>query len=123
MNLVDTSGWIEYFSGGSNAGNFAEQIENTEDLLVSTINIYEVFKKICLKYDDSKAFHAIMIMKQGKVVDVTESISLLAVTLGIKYNLGMADSLILASSVEYSAILHTQDSDFINIPNVVYHQK
>jgi len=46
MNLVDSSGWLEYFADGRNARFFAPALEDTENLIVSTINIYEVFKRV-----------------------------------------------------------------------------
>jgi hypothetical protein len=42
MNLVDSSGWLEYFADGKNSDFFAPVIEDPDNLIVSTINIYEV---------------------------------------------------------------------------------
>ena len=40
MNLVDSSGWLEYFADGKNADFFAPPIQDIRNLAVSTINIY-----------------------------------------------------------------------------------
>ncbi|MDP2363420.1 MAG: type II toxin-antitoxin system VapC family toxin, partial [Ignavibacteria bacterium] len=74
MNLVDSSGWLEYFAGGKNAKFFANAIQDTKNLLVSTINIYEIYKKILTERDESSALQALGLMQQGKVVDISLSI-------------------------------------------------
>ena len=76
MNLVDSSGWLEYFSDDKNSDFFAPAIENTVDLIVSTINLYEVFKKILQQRDETDALQAISLMQQGTVVDIDSTISL-----------------------------------------------
>ena len=123
MNLVDSSGWLEYFANSKNADFFANAIEDTDLLIVSTINLYEVFKKIIQQRDENSAFQAIALMQQGKVVDVDSSISLISAKKSIELKLPMADSIILATATAYSATLWTQDSDFKGIPGVKYIQK
>jgi predicted nucleic acid-binding protein len=123
MNLVDSSGWLEYFANSKNADYFANAIEDTDHLIVSTINLYEVFKKIIQQRDENSAFQAIALMQQGKVVDVDSSISLISAKQSIELKLPMADSIILATANAFSATLWTQDSDFKGIPGVKYIQK
>jgi len=123
MNLVDSSGWLEYFADSINAEFFAPVIEDTERLIISTINLYEVFKKILRQRDENAAFQAIALMQQGKVIDVDSSISLISAKHSINLNLPMADSIILATAKVHSATLWTQDSDFKDIPGIKYIQK
>lgn len=123
MNLVDSSGWLEYFTNSKNADFFATAIEDTEQLIVSTINLYEVFKKILQQRDENSAFQAIALMQQGRVVEVDSSISLISAKQGINLNLPMADSIILATANVFSATLWTQDSDFKGIAGIKYIQK
>jgi len=118
VNLVDTSAWIEYFFGGPNAEYFAAPIEATGTLLVSTISIYEVFKKVNIVANEARALNAIAQMKQGRVEPVTESIALSAALLSIKHKLAMADSLILATAQQCRATLWTQDKDFNGLPDM-----
>lgn len=120
MNLVDTSGWIEYFFGGQNASHFARPIARTKDLLVPTICLYEVFKKIHQVADEAKALQAVAHMKQGRVVPVTEEIALKAALLSLKHKLPMADSLIYATAQLSGAVVWTQDEDFQDLPDVKY---
>ena len=123
MNLVDSSGWLEYFAGGTNADFFEEAILNTSELLVSTINIYEVYKKILTENNETSAMEAVSYMNQGNVVNVDLSISLQAAELSSRLKLPMADSLIYVSAVLNDAIIFTQDADMKDLPGVKYVEK
>ncbi len=123
MNLVDSSGWLEYFADGKNADLFAPVIENSEELLVSVINIYEVYKRILVERDENAAKQAVYIMQQTKVIDVTPTIARIGAGLSFELKIPMADSLILATAKTYDAILWTQDADFKGITNVQYFPK
>ena len=118
MNLVDSSGWMEYFADGSNAGFFAPAIEDAEGLLVSTINLYEVFKRVLQQRDEDSALKAIAVMGQGRIVPVDDAIALSAAGLSARHRLPMADSLILATARAHDAVLWTQDADFVGLPAV-----
>jgi len=123
MNLVDSSGWLEYFANEKNADFFAEPIEDTNNLIVSTINLYEVFRKVLQQKDENAAMQAIALMQQGKIIEVDSAISLHAAKQSVELNLPMADSIILATARAFDAELWTQDSNFKNFPDVNYIQK
>lgn len=112
MNLVDTSGWIEYFFGGPNAGFFSPPIEATGDLIVPMICLYEVFKKINAAGTQAEALQAVAQMKQGRVVPLAEDVALGAALISLKHKLPMADSMILATARAFDAVLWTQDDHF-----------
>lgn len=120
MNLVDTSGWIEYFFGERNATYFTPPIEKTDDLIVPVICLYEVFKKVTLVADESRALQAVAQMKQGSVIDITEDVALSAAMISLKHRLPMADSLIYATARAHGAALWTQDEHFCSLPGVKY---
>jgi predicted nucleic acid-binding protein len=120
MNVVDSSGWLEYFADGPNAGFFAPAIENTGDLIIPTLNLYEVFKRVLQQKGESEALQAIAVMQQGVVVDLDASLALNAAKASVELGLPMADSIILATAREYGATLWTQDADFANIEGVKY---
>lgn len=120
MNLVDTSGWIEYFFGGPNARFFSVPVEATSDLIVPVICLFEVFKKVNLAADEARALQAVAHMNQGTVVDLTESIALSAALLSIRHKLPMVDSTILAIARTYDALVWTQDSHFSDLPGVKF---
>lgn len=120
MNLVDSSGWIEYFFGGRNATTSAPPIEDTDNLVVSVICLYEVFKKVNAVADEARALQSIAQMKQGQVLEVTEAITLRAAMISLKHRLPMADSLILSTAWAAQATLWTQDEHFATLPGVKY---
>lgn len=120
MNLVDSSGWLEYFADGPNAEFFAPAIEDTDHLLVSTINLYEVFKRVLQQKGENQALQAAALMHQGQVVEIDTEIAIAGAKLSDKYKLPLADSLILATAQAYNAILWTQDSDFKDFASINY---
>lgn len=123
MNLVDSCGWLEYFADGKNSDFFTPAIENTDKLIVSTINIYEVFKKVLQQRDENVALQATAAMQQARVINVTSAISLFAARISREIKLPMADSIILATAKSFNATLWTQDSDFKGINDVKYIKK
>ena len=114
MNVVDSSGWIEYFSDTSQAVFFAHAIEDTASLIVPTICLYEVVKIIRQRRGTRFADEAAAAMATGKLVDLTEELALLAST----YQLPLADSVIYATAQKYSATVWTQDEHFKGLPKV-----
>ncbi|MCJ7473429.1 MAG: type II toxin-antitoxin system VapC family toxin [Actinobacteria bacterium] len=123
MNLVDSSGWLEYFTDGKNAGHFAPVINNTEKLIVSTINIYEVYKKVISEIDEDNALQAVAMMQQAKVFEVTPSIAVQAAKISYLLKLPMADCLIYITAREHNAIVWTQNADFKDLEGVQYFEK
>ena len=120
MNVVDSSGWLEYFADGPNAAFFAPPIEDTTELLVPSVSLYEVFKRVLQQRDETEALKAAALMQQGSVIDLSTQISLSAARISIAESLPMADSIILATARIHNAALWTQDSDFRSIAGVKY---
>jgi predicted nucleic acid-binding protein len=123
MNVVDSSGWLEYFADGHNADFFAPAIENTDELVVPTISIYEVFKRILQQRDETSALQAIAIMQQGTVADLDAPTALSAAKTSAELTLPMADSIMLATARAHGATFWTQDADFADIDGVKYVEK
>ena len=123
MNLVDSSGWLEYFADGRNARFFAPALEDTENLIVSTINIYEVFKRVLRQRGEDAALQAVALMQQANIADVTSPIAMDAANLSAELKLPMADSLIFATARAYGATLWTQDTDLYGLPGVRFTKK
>ena len=123
MNLVDSSGWLEYFADGKNAEFFAHPIQDIKNFAVSTVNIYEVFKKILEQKDENGALEAIAVMQQARVIDFNSTLALSFAGLSYELKLSMADSIILATARSLKATLWTQDLHFANLPDVKYISK
>lgn len=120
MNVVDSSGWLEYVADGPNAGFFAKAIESTRELVVPTLSIYEVFKRILQQRGEGEALQVVAAMHQGTVVDLSATVALQAARLSIDLKLPLADSVMLATARAFDATLWTQDADFERVPGVRY---
>jgi predicted nucleic acid-binding protein len=123
MNVVDSSGWLEYFADGPNAAVFAKPIEATRSLLVPTLSLFEVFKRVSQQRSEDDALRAIAVMEQGKVVDLDRATALEAARLSIQHGIAMADSVMLATAYRHRATLWTQDSDFEGVQGARYFAK
>ncbi len=120
MNVVDSSGWLEYFAGGGNAHFFAPAIKATDTLVIPTICIYEVFKRLVAQRGEEDALLAAGIMSLGTVADLPQGIAINAAALSSEHKIAMADSIILATARAFDAVLWTQDVDFQGIDGVEY---
>lgn len=120
MNLVDSSGWLEYLADGPNADFFANSIVATADLLVPTLSLYEVFKRVLQQRGEDDALQAVALMHQGMIVELSVSLALSAARISLNDKIPMADSIMLATARAHGATLWSQDSDFENIPGVRY---
>lgn len=123
MNIVDTSGWLEYFSDGPNAECFAAPLKRLDDLIVPTITLYEVFKVVRRDRNEDMALQAVALMQQARVIDLTPEIALEAAKISTEQKIPMADSIILATARLYGATVWTQDEDFSGLPDVRFYQK
>lgn len=123
MNVVDSSAWLEYFANGPNSDAFAPAIEKTADLLVPSLTLYEVFKRILQQREEGAALQAVAVMQQGRVVDLDASLALTAARLSVDLRLPLADCVILATARFHDAVLWTQDANFKGLPGVEYRKQ
>jgi predicted nucleic acid-binding protein len=120
MNIVDSSGWLEYFSGGPNSTHFSIPLRDTSSLIVPVITIYEVFKVVLREVGENEALQSIAAMQKGKIVDLTISIAMSAAKLGLRHNLPLADSIIFATAKSHQCTIWTQDAHFKDLPGVEF---
>ena len=123
MNVVDSSAWLEYLADGPNAGFFAAAIEATDELIVPSICVLEVFKRVCQQRDEGAALQVVALMQQGRVVELDSALALIAARIGIDAKLALADSVVLATARQSEATLWTQDADFQGLPDVKFRAK
>ena len=123
MNVVDSSGWIEYLSGGTNAGFFGEPIEDEENLLVPTLSLFEVYRHLLRHLGRDEALNVIASMRQGSIVELDDRLALDAAELSVSTTLALADSIVLAVARARDAVLWTQDADFEGLENVRWQRK
>lgn len=120
MNVVDSSGWLEYFAGGPNADFFATALQDVDTLIVPSVTIYEVFERVLQQREEGAALQAVALMQQGHVVDLTASAALAAARLSVEAGLPMADAIILSAARDAAARLWTQDAHFEGMEGVEY---
>jgi toxin FitB len=120
VNVVDSSGWLEYFADGPNAGFFAPVIEDLPRLVVPTLSLFEVFKRLLEQRGEAAALQAVALMHQGRIVDLDATLALAAARLSTQERLPLADSVILATARLCGATLWTQDADFEGHDGVRY---
>ena len=118
MNVVDSSGWLEYLADGPNADFFAKAVEATADLVVPTVSLYEVFKRVLQQRGEGDALQVVAVMQQGRVVEMSGVLALAAARLSVDLGIPMADSIMLATARAWDATLWTQDADFDGLPGV-----
>jgi len=120
MNVVDSSGWLEYFADGPQAKHFAPAIEAVDKLLVPSITVLEVFRRVLQQRNEGVALQAVALMQQVRIVDLDLAGALDAARLGVELRLPLADSVILATAVRNRATLWTEDGHFEGLPGVKY---
>jgi predicted nucleic acid-binding protein len=123
MNVVDSSAWLSYFAGDSNAAVFSDPIEKLPELFVPSITIIEVFENVLRQRSEAAALIVIAHMKQGKVIPLDSELAMDAAKFGVLHKLPLADSIIFATAQKYAAVLWTQDRDFEGLQNVRYLSK
>lgn len=120
MNIVDSSGWLEYFAAGPNAHFFEKPIVDVKNLIVPSICIYEVCRRTLTQRDEEHATEVMAQMVEGQVIGLHEELAYSASLLSFEHRLPMADAIILATAQACNATLWTQDADFKDLPSVKY---
>jgi predicted nucleic acid-binding protein len=120
VNLVDSSGWLEYLSDGPNAGFFEKPLSAPDKLIVPTLCLFEVFKVVLRERGENDAIQAAALMQQGRISDLSALIALTAARLSLDRKIPMADSIIAATASFFGATVWTQDDDFKDLMGVKY---
>ena len=118
--VVDSSGWIEFFVGGTNADRYEKAIDNSANLVVPSVSIIEVYRWILRESSQTDALTVAALMRQGKVIPLDERLAVIAAEVSHRHRLSLADGIIYATALETSAKLLTQDADLEGLPGVTY---
>lgn len=120
MHVVDSSGWLEWFTAGDLADQFETFLQPSNEIIVPVICLYEVYKVLKRKTSEEKALTAIAFMKGSVVAPFDENLALVAADLSLRYSLSMADSIVYATGVYNKCLVITADADFDGLPDVTY---
>lgn len=120
--IVDSSGWIEYLADGPKAEKYAAYLDHPQKLLLPSIIVYEVNKKLLRERGKNSAdlFLSQAYGFADRLVALDLPISILASRLSLEYQLPMADAIIYATSRTHNSSLITSDDHFANLPGVVF---
>jgi predicted nucleic acid-binding protein len=118
VNVVDSSGWIEYLSGGPNAAFFRKPIEDQDALLVPALSLFEVYRHLVRHLGRDDALTVVAAMRQGTVIDLDDRLAMDAAELSLACKLALADSIMLATARAHGAVFWTQDADFEGLEDV-----
>lgn len=119
--LIDSWAWIEYFRGSEAGKKAREYIEGGEELLVSTVNLAEIYRWFLKYYDEASAEKARGIIKRRCVIiDVDEEIAVKAAKIRHEMGWGLGDSIIYATARRENAKVLTGDEDFKGVEGVIY---
>lgn len=120
MHLIDSSGWIEFFTEGHRATGYSKYLKDLPEIITPTIVLYEVYKKIKKERTEEDALLAVSLMNRTLVIQLSESIALLAADVSLKYSLPMADAIVYATALEKNCKIITSDTHFKGLEWVVF---
>lgn len=120
MNLVDASGWLEYFTDGPDAAFIAQTLQETDGLVVPVVTILEVFERICRQHGEGEALQAAAAMQQGVVVPLDTSLALEGGRLAVEHRVSPAAGAVLAAAARHDARVWTLDANLRHVPGVRY---
>jgi toxin FitB len=123
MNVVDSSGWIEFFLADANGPLFKPVIERREQLLVPTVALFEVHKILSRSLSEDMVDRCLNVMRLGRVLDLTDRRAVAASKVARQHKLAMADAAMYAIAREFDATFWTQDVDYQSLEGVRYYAK
>ena len=123
MNVVDSSGWIEFFRAGANGPVFKPIIEDRNHLLVPTIALFEVHRILSRSLPTDLVNRCLDVMRLGRVLDLTDARAIAASNIAAQHKLAMADAAMYAIALEFGASFWTQDADYQGLAGVRYQAK
>jgi len=120
LKLIDSYGWIEYFSDGPLAKKYAAYIEdvNENNTVTPTVVVYEVYKRLKKEKGEQVALEAYAQITRSKLVPLDDALALTAADTSLKMGLAMADAIVFTTAKTYSADLLTSDRDFKGLDGV-----
>lgn len=123
MFLVDSCGWLEYFTDGPLADKYYSYLKKTKEIITPSIILYEVYKKIKKEKNEESALLAVAQIQETEIVPFSESLALSSADISLLYSLPMADAIVYATAKSRKAKVITSDIHFKNLESVVFIEK
>ena len=120
MIIVDSCGWLEWFTNGILAEKYKKYLGDQDNLLVPAIILYEVYKILKRQAGEEKALIASGYMKNSTVIPLDETLALAAADIALRESLAMADAFVVAAARANNCKIITSDSDLKDQPGVIY---
>lgn len=120
MIVVDSFGWIEYFTDGPLADDYEKYLNKPEEIITPSIVVYEVYKKIRRERGQRDALIALDQMKKTKIIPLDDALAAKAADTSLTHGLAMADSIVYTTGLEHKAGVITSDADLKDLPEVIF---
>jgi predicted nucleic acid-binding protein len=117
LNLIDSYGWIEYFTDGPLADKYAPYVlnANEKNTVTPSIVVYEVYKRLKKEKGEEVALEAYAQIMRTQVIPLDEESAVRAADISLTHDLAMADAIVYSTAKTYSAQLVTSDSHLKNL--------
>jgi toxin FitB len=123
MNVVDSCGWLEYMAGGENAGFFETALLSERTLIIPSIVVFEVYKRLTVLGHKQGAESFLSVVQRCVIAHLEPAQMASAAKASMLYKIAMADAIIWQTAQVYQASLFTQEADLQNLPGVRYQAK
>jgi toxin FitB len=127
LTLIDSSGWLEFFTDGPLAEKYASYLSDLAQILTPAVVLYEVYKRIRRERGEEDALVVAAQLQKTQIIPLTDTIAMRAAELSLEHHLAMADAMVYATAMLRGVLLVTSDSDFapdsVPLPGVVYYEK
>ena len=120
MIIVDSCGWLEWFTDGRLADQYREYLADSDNILMPAIILYEVYKILKREVGEEKALLAAGYMKGYPVIPLDDTLALAAADIALQEKLAMADAVIVATSRAHNCRIISSDADLKDQVNVYY---
>ncbi len=120
MIIIDSCGWIEFLVDGEKSVEYEQYFQDSTGIVTPTIILYEVYKKVLRERGVEAAVMVAAQMNNTRVIELSESLSLLAANLSIKHRLPMADAIVYATAKALACQVVTNDKHFMDLDDVIF---
>ena len=122
MNLIDSYGWIEYFSDGPLAKKYAPHVEaaNEDNTITPTVVLYGVYRKLKKEKGEDLALEAYAEMTRTRILPLDQAAALTAADTSLRNGLSMADAIVYSTAKSHRAQLLTSDIHLKDLEDVKF---